>query len=340
MNILLGGVTIITLAGFRIRKEGEDNFMSPKNTKALKGLFVLLVILQHLSEYKPALNGLSSNIYNKFQFYFGQNIVALFLFLSGFGIASRILSGGGVYLRTFPQKRIAKVLIDFEVAVFLYLVMNILLRRHYPISKILLSCVGWEQIGNSNWYIFVTLVMYILIYVIFSIIRNQNLGILIFFGCNVLYIWLFHTFELRPDYFYNTALCFGAGMVFKLIYPYLFKVIQNSIVYASLLIGIPVLTYYLLRYNYIIWIFNLIAIFMAVWICLFNYRFKVDNPVLDFFGDRIFGIYILQRIPMTVLEAVGINVAYIYIPLCFGMVIIMEHIYAKLLNRIHNKMGI
>lgn len=339
MTILLLCLVIVTLIGFRYRKVPEDDFMLPKNTKSLKGFFVLLVFFQHLSEYGPALNGLPSEVYSRVQFYFGQNIVALFLFLSGFGIATKISDDKG-YLRTFPQKRIAKVVVDFDIAVVLYLVLSFWLKKQYPLSRILLSFIGWDQIGNSNWFIFVTLLMYTLIYVVFSIIKNINTGIVIFLACNVLYVWLFDIFKFRAEYFYNTSLCFGAGMIFKLIYPYLLTLIRKDILYIGLLVGIPGLAYFLLRYNYIVWIFNLIAALLAIWICLFNYRFKIDNPILNFFGGRVFGIYILQRIPMIVLEAIGIDEAWIYIPLCLVVTVILERAYTTLLNKIHEKMGI
>ena len=84
---------------------------------------------------------------------FGQLIVVMFLFFSGYGVMSAIRNKGAAYVQAMPRHRILTVLVNFDVAVVIFAVLQLLLGRVFPVNRYLLSLVGWEQIGNSNWYI-------------------------------------------------------------------------------------------------------------------------------------------------------------------------------------------
>ena len=42
------------------------------------------------------------------------------------------------------------------------------------LSRILLSLIGWKSIGNSNWYMFDILLLYVLTYVAFKVTKKQD----------------------------------------------------------------------------------------------------------------------------------------------------------------------
>lgn len=71
---------------------------------------------------------------------------------------------GKVYLREYPKIRLAKTIFNFNIAVLLYLLMNGILSIKYSVMDIAGSFVGITSVGNSNWYIFTVLVMYVLSY--------------------------------------------------------------------------------------------------------------------------------------------------------------------------------
>ena len=56
--------------------------------------------------------------------------------------------GGGQYVKKYPKNRILKTLINFDIAVLLYLLLNILIGKEYPISEIILSFTGVTGIGT------------------------------------------------------------------------------------------------------------------------------------------------------------------------------------------------
>ena len=76
---------------------------------------------------------------------------------------------GVKYINDFPKKRILNVLLNFDIAVLLFIVTNILLGRYYSYDEYLLSLIGWTSVGNSNWYIFVILLCYVHVYIAFRV---------------------------------------------------------------------------------------------------------------------------------------------------------------------------
>ena len=69
-------------------------------------------------------------------------------------------------------------------------------------------------------------------------------------------------------------------------------------------------------------VLNIIFAFAVVWLTM---RIQPKNKILIFFGQNLFEIYILQRIPMIIFEWLGIDDISIilYFILCFVVTLIM-----------------
>ena len=93
----------------------------------------------------------------------------MFLFYSGFGIMRSIQNKGQAYIRSRLPERFLKVWLQFTAAVLLFLITGLLLGKKFTVGHVLLSFVGWDSIGNSNWYIFDTLAAYLLLFIAFMI---------------------------------------------------------------------------------------------------------------------------------------------------------------------------
>ncbi len=94
------------------------------------------------------------------------------------------------YVRTIP-KRTLKLLIRFDVAIVLFLIVGLMIGKHYPLQRILLSFIGWKSVGNSNWYIFVVLCLYVFTFVADTIFKNKYTLIALFVAaCGLGYILL------------------------------------------------------------------------------------------------------------------------------------------------------
>lgn len=76
------------------------------------------------------------------------------------------LNGGGTrYVRQFPVKRLFKTWLNFAIAIVLFLIVDICLGIRYDALTIIGSFIGLTSVGNSNWYVFAILLMYLLTYI-------------------------------------------------------------------------------------------------------------------------------------------------------------------------------
>jgi uncharacterized phage infection (PIP) family protein YhgE len=64
-----------------------------------------------------------------------------------------------------PRHRILGTLLNFDVAIIAFIIVDLLLGISISVNRCMLSLIAWEEVGNSNWYIFVILLCYIVTYV-------------------------------------------------------------------------------------------------------------------------------------------------------------------------------
>lgn len=146
----------------------NGSYISKEQCNCIKGFFIAVVFCRHIVSYLVEagynFSIVGDNIFGWINGHIGQLLVVMFLFYSGYGVTESIKKKGADYVESIPKRRVLTTLANFDVAVFLFLIVDILCGIEYPISNVLLSFVGWESIGNSNWYIFVILCCYLSTY--------------------------------------------------------------------------------------------------------------------------------------------------------------------------------
>ena len=154
MFFFLIAYVFVCLWGVKINFSSKINedYLSINNTQAIKGIFILLVFFSHFNSYVSFENGMDI-FYEKIISVFGQTMVTLFLFYSGYGVVESIKKKGLPYINQIPYKRVLVTLLKFDVAVVLFLIAGLALREEMLFSQIVLSFFAWDSIGNSNWYI-------------------------------------------------------------------------------------------------------------------------------------------------------------------------------------------
>lgn len=169
----------LTLFGISYQPKNKcfEQYMSFSQTEAIKGIFIITVFFRHLFPYLTNADYTPNNSDIVFSFidgHFGQLIVTMFLFYSGFGVQSSISKKGNSYVNSIPSKRIFKTIINFDIAVTLFAIANVILNIPITFKKYICSLVAWDSVGNSNWYIFVILFCYFATYMCAKIIVDQN----------------------------------------------------------------------------------------------------------------------------------------------------------------------
>lgn len=212
------GLLVISRLRFQANIFFPD-YLSFDTTNAIKGIFIALVFINHVIPYifnsgYVFDDGFASKLFLFTNSFVGQWIVAMFLFYSGYGVMESILKKGHNYLNSLPRKRILTTLVNFNIAVALFAIISLFIPNNYTIKDYLWSFIGWESIGNSNWYIFVIMLCYLITYLSFRKYATKNIHIHIgALGCIILFTVLLLSF-LKPTWWYDTMLCFAAGVFF------------------------------------------------------------------------------------------------------------------------------
>lgn len=327
MNLILLAVLAVGLVGLRLRKDGSH--LSPEQTSAINGFFVLLVFLRHTVDYMDF--GAWDSIFVFVNQRLDQLIVVPFLFYSGYGVCCSIQKKGQRYVSQLPRNRFLKVWLHFALAVLLYHVLAIVMGKDYGPVRIALSYTGWDSIGNSNWYIFAMLYMYLATWLSFTVFqKNHHLAAGTLTALAASYILFMR--EWKGIWWYDTALVYPVGVLYGLYGAHFEKWLRNSLRPLALVgMGSCFAVCYLLREG-LVWR-ELMAVVFALTIVLGTIIFKVGNPILKFLGTYTFEIYILQRLPMILLQGRFSN-QYVYLGASFVVTLVIAVVFKVVLERL------
>lgn len=342
MTYLLIILCLIILFSMKFNFAGiNEDYISKNSIEPIKGIFLMMVFFTHFVQYIPT-NDIHNQFYMFLRSYHGQLIVAPFLFYSGYGICESIKSKGYNYVKELPHKRILKVLFDFDIAVLLFYLLSLYQNHNYSVKKMLLTFLGWDSIGNSNWYIFAVLFLYLFTYLAFSAFDYRTHINYCLCMVAVLSVLFSATMALYKDgYWYNTVYCYVAGMIYSAYRPKIEKEIFVSdktfyIVYLCLCFGFVVSHKY---WNNNDNIYQLTAVLFALLVVLFTAKVKISNKLFAYLGRSLFSLYILQRIPMQLFKGTAItNNIYIYFVVCFIITIVIAEMFNRTVNPLWNKL--
>ena len=155
-------ITTLLILAFGLRPvRWNEAYLGKEATSTINGLFIALVFLSHFSQYSIYMSNYVAR-------WLGQLIVVMFLFYSGYGCMVQYMAKGRAYLQTFPKKRVISTLVNFDIAVAIFVVVGLLLGKSFSIKQVALSFVCWDSVGNSNWYIFAILLCYLAFWFVFD----------------------------------------------------------------------------------------------------------------------------------------------------------------------------
>ena len=324
---------VIFLVGLKFVKDNPD-YLSKDTTTIINGMMVITVFFSHFMTYIT-----KSNIYDEHMLSFlslvGQLMVTSFLFYSGYGIYESIKNKKN-YMSTFFKKRFIPTFVNFAIAVILFIIVNLIIGNNYSIEKILLAFTGWESIGNSNWYMLAIFVLYIFVMLCFNEkIKVKNAyRILVLTMLTAIYVYLVTRF--KDNYYVDTVLCFPIGVWYSYFKDKISDLLTKK--YWIVLVGailLLVASYYLKNNLYNVYTYNLFAILFIILIVILTRKIKVNNKIITFFGVHTFWIYILQRIPMIILQNKLNN--YLYFVVCLVITIVLSYFLKKITDKLWKK---
>ena len=315
-----------------------DDVLSKDRCNAIKGLFILFVFVRHLLQYIEKSGYIGSPFWDKplllIDQKLGQLIVVMFLFYSGYGVMESILKKKDSYILSMPKNRILPTFMNFAIAVFVFAIADLILGKVLTIPTYLQALIGWISIGNSNWYIFVIILCYIITFISFVIFRERNLSLHLR-GLFILFLSLCFIFILshyQKPHWYNTILAFSFGIFFSIHKQKLDFLIRNH--YKKILLALFILFIALkaIHSDFLYLKYNLTACIFALLIVALSYKIKIENQPLKWLGMNLFPLYIYQRLPMMILYSINNGEfvkshAYIYMALCLLFTITIAYLF-------------
>ena len=302
-------------------------YLSRETTTSIKGIFVLLVFYSHLRQY-ITFSSIFDKTYLLIQNYLGQLIVCVFLFYSGYGIFESFNKKGKKYISQIPKNRILKTLLHFDIAILLFLFLNIVIGKEMSIFEFLSSLIGWNSIGNSNWFIFTILCCYATTYISFSIFKSEKKSLLMnFFAIFIVFVILS---RFKESWWYDTILCYPFGLLFSYLKTDFEKIVlKNNYVFyiTSIFVLILFIIFYQIKNIYF---FEFAGVLFCLLIVLFSLKINVSNSILMWLGNNVFSIYILQRIPMIFLSKYFELGNYSFVFASFIITILISVLFNKL----------
>lgn len=313
----------------------NEGLLSRNATACVNGYFILVIFLSHMRTYISAdAYGPLDTGFLAYISFLSQLVVATFLFFSGYGIMESIRHKEG-YVIHMPRRRILPFLLDVWLAIAVYLVLAIARGSVPTLSSVLLSMVGWKNLGNSSWYIFAILCMWIATYAAFRLFPYNGhgwRGVALVTVLTLAYALLMRH-EGVSKCFYDTILCYPAGMALScsseqvdhLLFRSKYKHVLWVTCFAALLAAF--LALHTVRTQSAIY-HNAMSVAFSLLVVLILSRVPYTSKPLAWAGSNLFFLYIYQRVPMILLTpvlAAGGVFAYVtacaaaFVPFCLAM---------------------
>lgn len=182
--IFLFVILFISFITLKVNKQYDGNLLSVNISNILRGIAILLVILQHISGH------LGTNIFTPM----GGTGVAIFLFLSGFGLNESFKKKG---FTDFWKNRINKVFIPYIVLIS---IITIVKYNNFNLKIYLYDILG---IKTSYWYIAFLLKQYILFYICSKFFCKVRLYIFVL--CSIIFLFTFPNIEAEQSFSFLTC---------------------------------------------------------------------------------------------------------------------------------------
>lgn len=341
MVFFLAILLTLCLIGIKFSgKEGFEDYMSPQKTGAIKGIFVIIVLFSHVRQYVTLGANPFHKSFNDFMLFLGQLMVVMFLFYSGYGVALGLAKKEG-YVKTLITKRSLKVLLHYDIAIVIFWLLGLALGKDYSIKKLLLSFIGLDAVGNSVWFIFVIVILYVVTWISFRFLKKRFvLGTAITTVASLAAVAVLYILKGKEYWWYDTILCYPLGMWYAIAKPCIDKILLKDFNKWFSVTAITAAAFIMLNDLFPIYhksrkIFIPMALIFALLIVLVSMRISINNGVLRWFGKRVFGIYILQRIPMIILAEFGMNDRpFLFSAVSFAITIVLAEVFERSMDKL------
>ena len=295
----------------------REDYLSKEQTCGLKGVAALMVLIHHLYLTSGILSG---SVFRAVPQAFGYLAVAVFFFLSGYGLAESVKKKGGAYIRLFPRLR----LVPFYAIIPLLIVI-------YAIVRGMSGSVSWTAVANAffrdtgmieyGWYFYVILYAYAFFWMVYRLfLRHPRMqagvfavGVLYYYASGLLFKQSSVAYECIPALLLGMTWSRNRDKIDHCAEDrFWFGVIGAGMGFAATYVG----SYALQNSRFAVLLKTLSALCFVIVAVLLLKRVLLQGAILHWLGTRSLEIYGLQGVPILLLKQTSIpSVPMLYIPL-------------------------
>lgn len=325
--IIFYGVNVLLMIFivYRIIRPSETESLSIQNTMSIRGIFIVTIVLHHISMYI----GDTHNIVILFYRLSGQIFTSLFFFLSGYGnfISYKKRKHGNI---RWLLKRLFILILPFEVV---YMPIYFLTSEQFSITGYLYGALTFTMPGVTNWFVKVMLMSYVLFWIIFFGNKlDDRIKSYILVGIIGIAIILGIMFKV-PVYWWSSVICFPLGICYAINRNMVEEYLSRDIILLLILFSGTLLFALDVTINRIFEVFA--CVFICTLIIGFNHRVHISSRVFSFLGKISYEIYLIH-VGLIPLYSKNI-IKNIDICIIFFISILGAYIVHTLINGIMNK---
>ncbi len=306
MIVYVGLILLLALYGAKFRANGIfTGYLSPKSSSAIKGIFILLIFVSHFSYYVGTFTAPLDLAFIQLRTMLGQTVVVYFLFCSGYGVMLSAATRGEEYMRSFPVKRILPTLLAYDLAQVLFLLVELGRGQSYSLSRILLTFLSWETFGNGidNWYIFIILSLYVISWLALRGRKADKPAVMVITAASFALIAVLAC--VKPRHWFNTLLCYPLGMWYYLYKEKIEGYLNSNAAYWKTAGAVGLLFVFFHKFWYLRPAYLTTMLLFALMVVVVTMKVQVNNRFLTYCGRHVQGLFLLHRIPMTILGGVS-----------------------------------
>ncbi|MBQ7831180.1 MAG: acyltransferase [Clostridia bacterium] len=284
----------------------RDDYLSLKNTICLKGILAICIILCHLwgaiVEGKPSLgDGVIGNTVGRICTVLGYLSVALFFFISGYGLCVQSEKKGDTYLNGFLLKRVLPLYIINILLIIFYALFNLLLEGMFSWKIVLQSFFFGGTIISKGWYLQAILVWYLFFFIVFKFIKSNKLQIVAMIGAFLVYLTACLIMQLSSTW-YEGVFCLILGIVWAKYFKQISEILSKNkwFILSILIVGLLFAVSFVFgNFSFLsppirVAVKSISACMFTIFVVLFLRIVPINNIVTLFLGKISLEIYVFH----------------------------------------------
>lgn len=333
----------------------ENKYLSRETFNCIKGYLAICVFIHHLFQF----TGLFWDTFIGYPLYLlGHFSVVLFLFVSGFGLGSSVITKPDSYIKDFPRKRLLPFYVTYLFFVVVYIVFEVIKGEKISETLFLKSLFYGGTYISFGWYFQLTLVLYIAFYFIYRIIHKTFSRLLSLWLFIFMFIGIgFFVYPPESSYLYVFAFAIGISIAY-------FKDRMTTLISRHPLICIILMTNYFIittiirvlflyknkpkifefqNYNFVYLVLIIISdIFLILMMITCLYVVckiipkLVINPISKALGKYSLEMYAMQGLVLRLFNGLFKN-TYIYIAVTVCVTIVISVMLQKVIYKIKDE---